>query len=67
MTRYNQSALFRDGANPMISGVCSGLAKYLNVNPIWTRTGAVVSFLVFPFAMALAYVLAVLLLRKRLY
>lgn len=66
MTRYNQSTLFRDGANPMISGVCSGLAKYLKINPLWTRTGAVVGFLMAPVAVALAYVLAVLLLRKRL-
>ena len=66
MTRYNQSTLFRDGANPMVSGVCGGLAKYLDINPLWVRGATAVSFLFFPFAIALAYVLAVLLLKKRI-
>lgn len=66
MNRYKQSALFRDGANPMISGVCGGVAKYLNINPLWTRLGAVLGFVMAPVAVALAYVLAILLLRKRL-
>jgi phage shock protein PspC (stress-responsive transcriptional regulator) len=65
--RYNQAKLFRDGVNPMVSGVCSGLARYLDINPLWVRGGAVALFLVTPTAVALGYVMGVLFLRKQNY
>lgn len=61
----NENRFFRDPQNALISGVCAGVAKYFDVKPIWPRVAAVVGFLFAPFAIALAYVLAVLLLRYK--
>lgn len=61
-TVINDKRLFRDPHNAKVSGVCAGLAKYLGVNEWIVRCVTVAAFLVVPFAIALAYVLAVLLL-----
>jgi phage shock protein PspC (stress-responsive transcriptional regulator) len=61
----NDKRFFRDAAKAKISGVCAGLAKNLDIDPWWVRGGAVVAFIVLPVATALAYVLAILLLRYR--
>jgi len=39
-TYYNTGAtrrLFRDPDNRLVSGVCSGIANYFDINPIWIR------------------------------
>jgi phage shock protein PspC (stress-responsive transcriptional regulator) len=64
-TVFNNARLFRDASGAMVSGVCAGLAKHLDVNPWLVRVGAIISFAFLPFATALAYVLAILLLRYR--
>lgn len=61
-TVVNEKRLFRDPHKAKVSGVCAGLAKYLDINEWIVRGVAVAAFLVVPFAIALAYVLAVLLL-----
>lgn len=38
--------LFRDIENNMIGGVCSGLAAYFNVDPVWIRLAFVVLFFI---------------------
>ncbi|MBE1287181.1 PspC domain-containing protein [Alteromonas sp. LMIT006] len=57
--------LYRDASNPLISGVCSGIAKRFNLDAIWVRAAAVALFLFAPTAIALGYVLGILFLRKR--
>ncbi|MDT0584220.1 MULTISPECIES: PspC domain-containing protein [Alteromonadaceae] len=64
-TVINDRRLFRDPSRAIISGVCAGLAKYFDVNPLWVRVAAVASMAMLPFATALAYVLAILLLRYK--
>jgi len=59
----NSKRFFRDAANAKISGVCAGIGKYLDLNPWVIRGVAIASFVFMPFATALAYVLAILLLR----
>jgi phage shock protein PspC (stress-responsive transcriptional regulator) len=61
----NDRRFFRDAAKAKIAGVCAGLAKHLDINPWLVRAGAVVCFVLLPVATALAYVLAILLLRYR--
>jgi phage shock protein C len=64
-TVINDKRLFRDPSKAIISGVCAGVAKYFDVDPLWVRIGAIVGLLALPFATALAYVLAVLLLKYK--
>lgn len=64
-TVLNENRFFRDPHKAKIAGVCSGIAKYFDINEWLVRAGAVVAFLFMPFAVALAYVLAVLLLRYK--
>ncbi|VAW33272.1 hypothetical protein MNBD_CHLOROFLEXI01-3169, partial [hydrothermal vent metagenome] len=33
----SESRLTRSEADKMIAGVCSGLAEYLNLDPVWVR------------------------------
>ncbi|MFC3121258.1 PspC domain-containing protein [Agaribacter flavus] len=61
----NNNKFYRDPHNAKVAGVCAGLAKEIQVNPWWVRAGAVATFLFVPFAVGLAYVLAILLLRYR--
>jgi phage shock protein PspC (stress-responsive transcriptional regulator) len=64
-TVINDRRLFRDPNKAIISGVCAGVAKYFDVNPLWVRVAAVASMAMLPFATGLAYVLAILLLRYK--
>jgi phage shock protein PspC (stress-responsive transcriptional regulator) len=64
-TILNHHRFFRDAANAKVSGVCAGLAKQFDVNPWLVRGGAIFCFVLLPVATALAYVLAILLLRYR--
>ena len=64
-TVINNDRFFRDPTQAKIAGVCSGLAKNLEINPWIIRGLTVGAFLFFPFAIALGYVLAILLLRYR--
>ena len=57
--------LYRDVSNPLVSGVCSGIAKRFQFDAIWVRAAVVVAFLFAPTAIALGYVLGMLFLRKR--
>jgi len=64
-TVINDKRLFRDANGAIISGVCAGLAKYLDIDPLWVRIGAIVSMIFVTLPTALAYVLAILLLRYK--
>ena len=62
---YQLNRLYRDGRRAMVSGVCAGIARHFNIHPNWVRGATAVGFLMAPVAVALAYVLAVLLLKTR--
>jgi phage shock protein PspC (stress-responsive transcriptional regulator) len=64
-TVINDKRLFRDANRAIISGVCSGVAKYFDIDPLWVRAAAVVSMIFLTVPTALAYVLAILLLRYK--
>lgn len=64
-TVMNSGRFYRDAARAKVSGVCAGIAGTLDINPWFIRAGAVLLFVLLPVATALAYVLAILLLRLR--
>ncbi len=64
-TVNSKKRFFKDPINGKVAGVCSGLAKYASINPWMVRIVAIAVFLIFPFATALGYVLAILLLKDR--
>jgi len=64
-TILNEKRFFRDAQDAKISGVCAGIAKYFDISPWVVRGLAIVAFAMFPFAVGLAYVLAILLLRYK--
>lgn len=39
--------VFRDPDNKILGGVCSGIANYFNIDPLWLRLALVVSFFAF--------------------
>ena len=61
-TVINENRFYRDAANAKVSGVCAGVAKYFDLNVWLVRGLTIVAFLCLPFAVGLAYVLAILLL-----
>ena len=64
-TVLNDKRFFKSAQHAKISGVCAGIAKYFNISPWIVRGLTIGVFLFFPFAVGLAYVLAVLLLRYK--
>ena len=62
---YQLNRLYRDGRRAMVSGVCAGIGRHFDIQPNWVRGAMAVGFLMAPVAVALAYVLAVLLLKTR--
>lgn len=64
-TVFNNSRFYRDPIGAKISGVCSGIAKHFDINEWVVRGVAIIAFLMFPMAIGLAYVLAIILLKYR--
>lgn len=60
------TTLYRDKENAKFLGVCSGIADYTGINPLWVRLGFLATFPLglFPFTLPM-YLLAGLLLNKR--
>jgi phage shock protein C len=54
-----------DRRNGMLVGVCAGLARYLRVDPLWVRVGAIASAVLMTKLMVAAYVIAWLVLDER--
>lgn len=44
---YRSRRLYRDGDRPVIGGVCSGIAYYFGLDPIWIRLAFALSFIFF--------------------
>ncbi len=49
--------LYRDPANKMVGGVCSGIAMYINVDPVWVRLAVILLFCCFHVITIAAYLL----------
>lgn len=58
----NKTEIYLDRSNRKLGGVCAGVARYFNIQPLFVRLGAVVFFFVALEAVLVAYGLAYLLL-----
>lgn len=65
MKDIQSAKLFRDPVNAMIKGVCAGIARHFDIDVLWVRGATALAFVFMPTAVALAYVLAILLIPKR--
>lgn len=66
MKRYVEvNKLYKDALNGKISGVCSGLARYLSVPSLLVRVVAVVCLLAMPVVTAVSYIAATILIPSR--
>ena len=54
--------LYKDKEDAMICGVCSGIAKYLNIDPSIVRLGYVLFFILNPAAAFILYIAACIIL-----
>lgn len=64
---FDTQRIYKDTARRMVSGVCAGVARYFGQEPWLVRGLAIAAFLFVPVAVALAYVLGVVLLPSRNY
>ena len=62
---FETKRLYRDALNTKISGVCAGVARYFSVDPWIIRVAAIVCLFMLPMVTAVAYLMAVLLLRSK--
>jgi phage shock protein C len=53
--------LLRSKTDRMLAGVCGGLAKYFNLDPVLVRVLAVVSLLIFNIMAVIAYILMIII------
>ena len=58
----NKTRIYLDRSNRKLGGVCAGVARYFNIQPLFVRFGAVVVFFVALEAVLVAYGLAYLIL-----
>ena len=58
----NKTEIYLDRSNRNLGGVCAGVARYFNIQPLFVRLGAVVFFFVALEAVLVAYGLAYLIL-----
>ena len=58
----NKTRIYLDRSNRKLGGVCAGVARYFNIQPLFVRLGAVVFFFVALEAVLVAYGLAYLIL-----
>ena len=63
-TSFNQGRLTRDLNKAVISGLCSGAARQVSIDPLWVRIAAVIGVIVAPMVFLPAYLLGVILVPK---
>lgn len=61
---FEKQRISRDLSKAMISGVCAGVAKYVDIDPLWVRVGAAIALVFAPMLVLPAYVAAVVLLPR---
>jgi phage shock protein PspC (stress-responsive transcriptional regulator) len=44
---YGRRRIYRDSDDKVLGGICSGVAAYFNIDPIWLRLAFAISFFVF--------------------
>ena len=64
-TIYEKPRMARDLSRAIISGVCAGVAKYMDIDPVWVRAGAALGLVFMPMITLPAYVAALILLPRR--
>lgn len=64
MKMPSQKRIYRDLDAAIISGVCAGVARYMEVDTIWVRAAAAASLIFMPFIALVAYFAAVILLPR---
>lgn len=65
-TVYSHKRIHRDLGRSVISGVCAGVARYFDINPVWVRVAAIASLFIIPGISLLAYIAAVIVLPRSL-
>ena len=69
--RYRDSLhdrkLGKDPFHRKLGGVCAGLARYLDVEPLFVRIVAIIALIIAPQATLIAYGIAYLVLDDRIY
>jgi len=69
--RYKDSIhnrkLGRDPFHKKLGGVCAGLARYLDIEPLFVRIAAIIGFFIAPQLVLLAYGIAYIVLDDRIY
>lgn len=58
---YTRRRLFRDPDDRIVSGVCSGIGHYFDINPLWLRLAFAISFFVFGSGFLLYLILMVIM------
>ncbi|MBQ4831079.1 PspC domain-containing protein [Alteromonas sp. CI.11.F.A3] len=66
MKMPSQKRIYRDLDSAVISGVCAGVARHLEVDPIWVRVGAAAGLICMPAIAVIGYFAAVMLLPRAL-
>ncbi|MDN4504321.1 PspC domain-containing protein [Alteromonadaceae bacterium BrNp21-10] len=61
----NSKTLYKCQFGKKVSGVCAGLGKYWDINPLFVRIAAIASLLMFPVPTAIAYIMAIILLPNK--
>ena len=56
--------IYRDLDSAVISGVCAGVARHLEIEPIWVRVGAAAALICMPAIAVISYFAAVMLLPR---
>lgn len=64
MKMPSQKRIYRDLDSAVISGVCAGIARHLDVDPMWVRVGAAAALICMPVVALVAYFAAVVLLPR---
>ena len=63
--QHTDKRLYRNTSEGVISGVCAGVAHYLEIDSVWVRAAAVAALLFMPKLTLIAYIAAVLLVPRR--
>ena len=63
-TSYYKKRLYRDMQSAVISGLCAGVARQANIDPVWVRAGAVLGLIVAPPLFLASYFIGAILVPK---
>ena len=61
---FQKGRLYRDLDRAIISGLCAGAARQVDIDPLWVRVAAVVGVAMAPMVFLPGYLLGVILVPK---